>query len=235
MKVELTLPASLLSLRLYGSFSRGDYDELSDVDVLAVYGKRPSENVRNTVRQQLAKIFTGKVDLAEYSGPRIEEFYKNGHLFAWHLHAESKNLAAGRDSFFEALGAPAPYKAAHSDALGFLELLRTSREEANKAGVSFVYEAGLMYLASRNVAICASYWLNERPDFSRHAMYNVCERLSIEPQVARADYEGLIRCRFASIRGQMSIVPSSSWIVETCQSLSLVCQHIVERTFRETS
>jgi predicted nucleotidyltransferase len=228
---ELSLPDSLLSLRLYGSFARGDHDDLSDVDVLAVYHTPPSDDARRTIGDQLSKMFTGKVDLAEYSRPRIEEFYQKGHLFAWHLHAESKNLAGGSDPFFDTLGMPAPYKAAHSDAVGFLELLRSTRKEVDKSGVSLIYEAGMMYLASRNVAICASYGLNNRPDFSRWAIYNVCKDLGIGPQIQRSEYEFLMRCRFASIRGHMSVVPLANWIVQTCQSLSLACEQVIERAF----
>jgi predicted nucleotidyltransferase len=230
----LSLPDSLLSLRVYGSFSRGDNDGLSDVDVLAVYGRRPTVDVRNAVRNEVAKVFPGKLDLAEYSKPRIAQFYKEGHLFAWHLYRESRNLSPSTDFFFEALGEPAPYKAALADAIGFAKLLRTSQDEIDKVGVSLVYEAGLMYLASRNVAICASYGFNKKPDFSRWAIYNVCSRLAIDALVERHDYEELIRCRFVSIRGRTGSVPTKDWLLKTAQSLLLTCDNLIEQAFRRT-
>lgn len=228
------LPYPVLSLRLYGSFGREDFDGLSDVDVLAVYETQPSDTIRSAVRDYLLRRFSRKVDLAEYARPRIEEFFKTGHLFAWHLYAESSSLAEGRDSFFDGLGPPAPYGAAHSDALGFLDLLRSSTQETLKAGVSLVYEAGLMYLASRNIGICTSYSLSERPDFSRYAIYEACRKLKVGEMLAREEYDRLIHCRFASIRGLPCIAPSQSWISEKCDILSSVCADVINRTFQST-
>jgi predicted nucleotidyltransferase len=227
MNANAILPRSLVSLRVYGSFSRGDFDEWSDVDVLAVYGERPAKEEQEALRRHLARLYSRKVDVAEYSRPRIEKFFSHGHLFAWHLYSESKSLAAGRDDFFESLGPPAPYADAHSDAEGFLRLLRTSRREIMLAGSSLVYEAGMMYLASRNVAICSSYMMNNRPDFSRLALYNLCNQLQVRPTVSVAAYRTLMLCRFASIRGQEASAPAVGWTSAICKELESLCENVI--------
>lgn len=233
MRTALVLHTPVISLRLYGSCCRGDSDELSDVDVLAVYEKTPTDKVRDAVHCQVKGMFNRKVDLAEYSAPRMREFFARGHLFAWHLFSESESLTSERDSFFEELGAPAPYKEARTDAGSFLELVRSGSREVYCKGASVIYEAGLAYLASRNVAICVSYALNGQPDFSRYAIYRVCQRLGVAIGVDRGDYERLIQCRFASIRGQVASDYSAEWFVGVSQLLELACEAVVEKTFGE--
>lgn len=227
--IEMGLGPELLSLRLYGSYARGDHDELSDIDVLAIYGHRPTADFQMALREHLTRRFGRNVDLAEYSSQRIEEFFRKGHLFAWHLYSESRALQNEWNDFFLTLGTPRPYSAAASDARGFLDLLRSTTHEALKPGVSLVYEAGLMYLASRNVAICTSYLMDGRPDFSRLALWNLCDRVGVDVGIDLNVYRKLMHCRFASIRGHRADEPSLSEINRGVEALAHACEVIIER------
>src|SRR5260221_12646618 len=155
--VTIPTPKSVVSLRVYGSYCRGDYDDSSDIDVLAVHASPPDQTNRDSLKVSLERSFGRKVDLAEYSSERIREIFLKGHLFAWHLHSESMSLLPQEDAFFSSLGEPANYTDAEVDSNRFKTLLNSIPNELQKVGCSYVYEAGLAYLASRNVGLICSW------------------------------------------------------------------------------
>jgi len=228
---KLSLPMPLLSLRLFGSFSRGDIDHHSDIDVLVVHREHPTKATRAHLRLALRELFRRDVDLAEYSASRLKKLFSAGHLFAWHLRNESANLLTSPDRFFEQLGEPSRYQNAAADTRRFLELLETIPEQVRKRGSSSVYEAGLTYLASRNIGLCSSWKVARAPDFSRYAIRNVAQVLNISVAISAASYDKLIDCRFASIRGFDIAPPSHEWVANVAQEVLQTCTMIYRTAF----
>jgi predicted nucleotidyltransferase len=192
---------------LFGSGARGDPDEASDIDVVAIYSAEPDANSRSEMYIKLVRHFGNPVALAEYSRARIAEMFQQGHLFAWHLFLEAKRLS------FEGLHpeldynfpVPAPYTSGIEDALRFSELLHSIYKEVNNEDAcSEVHEAGLTYLSLRNIAMSLSYSCCMRPDFTRYSPYNLSDALGISPPVGRPIYDALIKARHSSQRGLLA-------------------------------
>lgn len=222
----ISAPRSVLSLRVYGSFCRGDHDDNSDVDVLAVHSTPPNAETRRKLKTTLEGLFDRPVDLAEYSSERVREIFAAGHLFAWHLHAESESLL-GEDAFFSSLGKPASYSQAESDSNRFLRLLETIPKQSQLPGSSYIYEAGLAYLASRNIGLIASWQRYKRPDFSRYAILNIAKKLNLRFRLDRIRYDELISCRLATIRGlKLTEQPTLDPTMEATNALIKFCRQV---------
>lgn len=225
------VPANLLSLRLFGSVARGEADEFSDIDVLAVYDTAPSQSDREGAKTIVARLLNKPFDLAEYSGERIKTFFEHGHLFAWHLFLESKNLLSRDDCFFADLSAPSDYHTAPSDIGHFIELLRSVAESIRLPGSSIVYESGMAYLSARNVALIGGWIHSRRPVFSRYAPFVLGRDVGLSPPVSRADYDRLFSCRVASTRGSPIAEPDANWVIGVSTRLALWGQQIAKTSW----
>lgn len=194
---------ALIGLYLFGSAARGDSDSASDLDILAVYDEQPEIVQRKSVLSLVSAQLGGRITLAEYSSKRLQTMFDEGHLFAWHLYQEAKplqipGLISQQSSSFSS---PAPYKADVEDACRFAGLLFSIATEAQCESCSLVHEAGLAYLALRNIAMSLSMKLQKKADFSRNSPLNLSASLAIYPPCAGTDFEVLVAARHASQRG----------------------------------
>ena len=104
-----------MSMHLYafGSICRGDLDQLSDVDLLALIDK-PDD-----------RLDSNKFSI--YSYKRIKELWYAGNPFAWHLWAEGRLLfASDKTDFLKNLGEPLKYNDVLKDCEKFLALFNYS-------------------------------------------------------------------------------------------------------------
>ena len=208
-----SLPESLISLRLFGSAARGQHDLKSDVDVLAVYAQTPSADERHQVKAVVQQLVGDvSVDLAEYSKDRILHFFQTGHLFSWHLYRESNSLL-GTDFISEGLR-PEPYREAISDTRRFIALVESSIQALQDENSTVVFEAGILYLASRNIAMCLSWLLSASPNFQRFAPFDISHDADVTSPFTKKEYEILVNCRFASTRGTTVTPPERKEIIE---------------------
>ena len=76
----------LIAAYIFGSVGRGQADPLSDLDILAVVennrGKVDDADVLKLVADQYKSL---KTSISWYGAAPIEEMFRNGELFAWHL------------------------------------------------------------------------------------------------------------------------------------------------------
>ena len=77
---------------LFGSVARGDQDPMSDTDVLLVYDKVLDSRSQADARAQVSSAMSMQCTFAEYSYGHLERMFKEGHLFAWHLHLEARPI-----------------------------------------------------------------------------------------------------------------------------------------------
>jgi len=187
------------SLYIYGSCSRGDSVKFSDVDLLVVI-----ENHKDMDKDSIVipdEIFENNknVDVSYYSLDRLKKMYDAGHLYAWHLYKEAKYLNIGVD-YLKELKRPSKYNLFVNDVLPLVELLESTREEIGASKVNLIYEAGLVYVCARNIAMSASYFSPAGLTFSTYAPFFLGYNDNYFP-IDRDNYEKLRRARLAGSRG----------------------------------
>ena len=211
---------NVASIRIFGSSARGDSDLSSDMDLLVVYKHAPLDSERKRVLGEVSGVIGRNIDLSEYSSERIRQFFYNGDLFSWHLFQESKKIIFIDNDLIDDLGRPAPYSNTKEDICSFITLLKSIPNNLIQYPESCVFEGGLLYLATRNIAMSLSWHLDGHVDFSRHAALNVTERLDQKFPISVFDYNELINCRHASQRG--AVLPSISPVKLAAIAVKLV-------------
>jgi len=193
----LPLPDNVISVCLFGSMARKDNDPLSDADILVVVkdrsGKVPEEHINNFAKPLVGCAPT----ISWYGQERLQSMFRSGHLFAWHLHQESRALWGGQD-ITDLFGQPTAYLDAEIDIASFYTVMSGIPYALEKCPENAVYELGLLYVCVRNIAMSASWHLCKQPDFTRYSPFNI---LIQPPNVSRVDYELTMSCRMASQRG----------------------------------
>jgi predicted nucleotidyltransferase len=194
---------TIVGAYLFGSMARGDHDDSSDVDVLAVYREDSNSNQREKFRRLIKTELGTSVAIAEYSEHRLDEMFQQGHLFTWHLFQEATPLKTAylRPEAMLVFRRPARYQTSLIDARRFINLLISIRDEIASSPGSLVHEAGLIYLALRNIAMSMSAKHLPNVDFTRHSPFSLSTELGIDAPCAYLDYLRLISARHASQRG----------------------------------
>lgn len=179
---------------VFGSICRGESTPTSDVDVLVI----PFEAER-------AQFPSG---WSVYSQTLITEYFKNGRLFAWHLHLEAKCVFSPNvEPFLSRLGPPAPYSTLAHDIDDLEALLKEALNELAAGTRNVIFELGIAYTAIRDLAMSASWSLLGSPCFAADAPF----RLPIEPPLSRTVYHQAMLARHASTRGtQLNFDPTNT-------------------------
>jgi hypothetical protein len=188
----------ILDSRYFGSFVRGDLDEFSDVDVLAVTQSWSQADERELL-SQLPKDLRSRASIAWYSPSKLQEMIRGGDLFAWHLYQESEPTGIHPD-WLSSVFPPAPYTQAKQTVGVFNDLLRSIGEELSGETASDIYEAGLLFSAARNIAMAASSRSTAGLQFSRFSPYRLPE-VPLSNWLEIDTYKRLIAARFAGQRG----------------------------------
>jgi len=172
-------------LYVFGSTVRGEVDQQSDVDVLAVIESK-SEKIK------LPKTFL------VYSKTELAGCFARGDLFSHHLALESRLMHScdGVD-VIQDLGAPAAYRSGADDFQSFCEIAESALRQLRSKSNCLVFEYGVLYMALRDAAMILSYHEGGRANFSKYAPFLVTQKLKL----AASKYELLKRCRATSTRG----------------------------------
>jgi hypothetical protein len=190
---------SLIAAYIFGSTARGDRDERSDLDILAIVrdggGKVDVGQISNILPDRLK---SQELSISWYGLNRLNEMFSNGELFAWHLHQETIPIFEV-EPIIQRMGIPAPYTGSVDDICSFQNILCGIPTQVSEWPDNAVYEIGLIYVCLRNIAMAASWSLAPRPDFSRYSPFNL-QGLRELP-ITRAEYELAMTCRMAGQRG----------------------------------
>ncbi len=168
----------------FGSICRGEMDDVSDVDLLTIVAKnepKPNQNV-----------------FSVYSYNRIEDLWRNGNPFSWHLYKEAKLIYASNGTdFLKTNGEPSPYDNCVADCSRFA-LLFNEAYTAYKSRPS-IFELSVIFLAMRNFATCFALGYLNKFEFSRRAAQNLGE-FSVE--IPETTHRTLERARILASRGK---------------------------------
>ena len=193
---------SVSALRLFGSVARGESDGWSDKDLLIVV---PCESSVGSVRSMLDELWTTKIDISVYTEHRYRQMHAEGHLFAWHIFKESRpatleGLASETYDLITRLGTPSTYRGSRVDAQALIDMLQHCAEGLGTEEASEVFEAGVLYVISRNLAIIASWELGCL-SFSVSAPFLVGKMLGYPYPLDEATYLLLRQSRKATTSG----------------------------------
>lgn len=193
------MSGELLGCYIIGSVARGEDDERSDLDILAIVrdgkGKVSSEDILALVPDKERYREAG---ISWYGVNRIRQMFTNGELFAWHIWREHIILYE-RGVSLSGLGPPNSYRNALLDLESFERILLGSPANLEVAPENTIYEFGLLYVCLRNIAMSASGMLRDWPDFSRYSPYHLPEVPTLP--MPRQEYDVAMECRMAGQRG----------------------------------
>lgn len=196
---------NLLAVYMFGSLVRGDGDQHSDLDLLAVVkdggGKLTETCVTHYVPLEYSK---REPSISWYGKNRLSQMFRNGELFAWHLHNETTPLFE-REPVISMLGKPTKYQGAVEDVTSFQKVLSGIPTSIRQSPENAIYELGLVYVCLRNICMSASSVLCAQVDFSRYSPFNL---VNVPPvPITKHEFDLAMSCRMA---GQRGIVPPSN-------------------------
>lgn len=140
----------------FGSLCRGEVDIGSDIDLLAI-----SNDKNKRFDPNLFSI---------YSYDRINQMWKEGNPFAWHLFYESKLVYADDNvDFIHQKGQPNNYTKVNSDCLKFHNLFKEAAKSLIQSTESEIFDLSVIFLSIRDIATCFSFSKMTKPIFSRNA------------------------------------------------------------------
>ena len=169
----------------FGSLCRGEISPDSDVDLLALV-------------EGLDTRFDPNV-FSIYSYRRIQQLWKEGNPFAWHLTLESKLLfSSDHVNFVAELGSPSPYVDCVADCKKFFALFQEAHASILSESNSRVFDFSTVFLSIRNFATCFSLGMTTTPDFSRHSALHLGTR---SLRIDSSAYQILERSRILATRG----------------------------------
>lgn len=202
----------IISLRFFGSYVRGDFDNDSDYDVLLITNDKDNlENKISRTSKFLLDRFNIETDISWYSKNKIEKLYIDGDLFAWHIFHESKKIIKKNEDYIDKLGKPNKYNDFIDDISSLIEIME-SIKKINEDEINIIYELGILFVCLRNIGLIFSIYYNNNFDYSHYSPFNLGIR-SIE--LDKNIYNVLRTCRRSSMRGTKSKTISYLTLKET--------------------
>ena len=177
----------------FGSVCRGEVDISSDIDMLAIVNGYDSR--------------FNPSDYSIYSYERINDLWKQGNPFAWHLFLESKLVYSEDDiDYLKSIGEPSAYKSGISDCKKFREIFVSAKNSLEDSDLTEIFDLSSVFLAVRNFATCYSLHSEISPDFSRNSARNLgAKSIPIDTPI----YTLLERARVLCTRGLGEILSRS--------------------------
>ena len=169
----------------FGSVCRGEIDMGSDIDLLAIVDEVDSR--------------FNPSDYSIYSHLRIEELWKQGNPFAWHLSLEAKLIfSSDKKDFMSELGLPSPYINGLNDCDKFYKIFLDACNSLKESNLCETFDLSSIFLSIRNFATCYSLEFCNQPNFSRHSS----QRLNQDNlSISDAEYRVFERARILCTRG----------------------------------
>jgi len=190
---------SIQSIRVFGSYGRGDADLYSDLDILIVTNNiNEISAIENNFNNEILNRFHKEPSYSWYSRARIEAMYESGHLFAWHLYKESKPIYHIKSDFITRLRKPNKYRDAISDAQSIYRIMNSIMPSIITSPNNSVYESGVLFVCLRNLGLILSSVIKNDFDFSLDSPYHLNENSLYLDYI---DYQILKQNRRASMRG----------------------------------
>ena len=226
------IPDENYAVWLYGSHSRGDADEFSDVDVLCVSEDGRIAEVDGSFMEQPKSL-----SISNYSWSEIGKMSQYGSLFLRHIQLEGRSIqesqqARGRlERILSCLG---PYKRASRDLLSFRAVLNDISMSLNDGQASLYFELATLATVFRHTAILGCSLAGE-PCFSRNGPIGRLTTHWRLPQEWVAEFPQLYAYRlYAAGRASRPREATTQCVLTWCdrldQILSLLEHHATQKS-----
>lgn len=181
---------NILSIILYGSRARHDYDNLSDIDLCIFTKERRLKEIKDDeLKKIVSKFQSNKVNLAIYPSSVFDLMLESGSLFLWHLKLEGKVLFG--EKFF-------------SSKIKKLQKFRNHLEEIEyhselyydliKSWKSLVVinelDLSTLFTITRNTLMILAHY-SEKPVFGRNSCFVTAKKLFPSLPIEIDDYKYL--------------------------------------------
>lgn len=175
---------------------RGEIDLSSDIDLLAIVEGNDANFNPN--------------DYSIYSYSRIEELWREGNPFAWHLFLEAKMIfSSDKSDFMQGLGKPASYTNGVEDCKKFKNIFISACKSLDQSTLTQIFDYSSVFLSIRNFASCFSLTMTDKPDFSRNSALRLAENSLL---VDAESYHLMERCRVLCTRGKGDLLNTNEII-----------------------
>ncbi len=170
-----------LAIWLYGSHSRGDADNDSDLDVLIV-----SEDAATSIGIATLIPLGQAPSMSKYSWSEITGMADYGSLFLHHVRLEGRSIyedPAARGILSSILERMPPYRRGSNDVKAFRIAIRDARHSLSRGG-SPLFEASVVATVLRHSAILGCY-VGGFPAFGRaDPVFRVVNAWKLDPEIA---------------------------------------------------
>lgn len=209
------LPRSVRNVAVFGSYARGDFDALSDLDVLVLVKDGSGTTSEEVVVEAITPLLPKRPSVSFYGERKLRAMFEEGHLYAWHLFLESHSIA-GFPDMKTIFGQPSAYGTALEDVAGLIKILDDVERQIRSAPHNSIFEMGILYVCARNIAMSASWHFSRQPDFGRYSPFSFPK---IPFPLSKTQYEIMMQCRMASTRGEGPIAVTPEHVVNIAREL----------------
>lgn len=157
---------NILSIILYGSHARNDYDELSDYDICIITRDRKNEELNiDDLGIEVGVSASSKINLVCYTDAAVNSMLSHGSLFLWHLKLEGKVLR-GEQYLNDKLNRLARFKTHYEEIKYHAELFHDLKKSWKLLSTVNELDLSLLFTIVRNTCMILSHKAG-KPSFGR--------------------------------------------------------------------
>jgi len=162
---------------LYGSYARGDADDVSDVDVLVIGPVKP---IDSEIAELLPASYRGVLHTSHYTWEEFAAMSKYGSLFLHHIATESKTIRYEGDAhrrLWDLLSDLPPYRLAKRD----LSAFRVTVNDVHAGlgvGLPPCFELAVLGGVARHASVLGCYVMG-RPTYGRKSIARAADLLHL--------------------------------------------------------
>lgn len=157
---------NILSLILFGSYSRKDNDPSSDLDLCVITRDSIEHEIKHEdIKELISSYDTSSVSLVSYTDSLIDTMLNYGSLFLWHLKLEGQVLF-GEEYFKNKLRFLKPFKSHYDEVLYHSEMYEDVLNCWKTLSIPNELDLSILFTLTRNTCMILSHKYG-KPSFGR--------------------------------------------------------------------